>query len=240
MRLLGGNRSTWFRSKSEKANTSVSYIAFWMCFRVQVLVFSRTQMFCIQTPVQSKVFGGENPQQCLIKTFQNHHQSLTWPCSSPSTEQMDAFKYCGRCHFCCVHLPKMMCSFWHEIPPHRLAVKTFWQEAVHETRTVTNPFLAHLSKLKDRYMACNSLGTESNPASCQCSYVLSYLRCDQDGEAWGREVSRAKNKSSVFSQLFQLRCLKTFKCEAKSCLMQSSHRSWSCEVWSDYSIQIPC
>lgn len=102
------------------------------------------------------------------------------------------------------------------------------------------PFLAHLSELKDRYMACNSLGMESNPASCQCSYVLSYLRCDQDREAWGRDVSRAKNKSSVFSQLFQLRCLKTLKCEAKSCLMQSSHRSWSCEVWSDYSIQIPC
>lgn len=95
-----------FRSKSEKANASISYIAFWICFRVQVLVFSCTQMFCIPAPVQCEVIGGEKPQQCLITTFKTQQQNLTWPCSSPSTEQMDAFTYCGRCHFWCVHLPK--------------------------------------------------------------------------------------------------------------------------------------
>lgn len=69
IRLWEGMEALDFTSKSEKANISVSYTAFWICFRVQVLVFSRTQTFCIPALVQSKVIGGGKWQQCLITTF---------------------------------------------------------------------------------------------------------------------------------------------------------------------------
>lgn len=102
------------------------------------------------------------------------------------------------------------------------------------------PLLAHLSGAQGPiFDLLHSLGMESNPASCQRSHVLSYLRHNQDRGDWQREVSRAKNKGRELSPLFQLRYLKTLKCEAKSCLMLSCHWSWSCKIWTDYSPHFP-
>lgn len=124
---------------------------------------------------------------------------------------------------------------------HSCAVETSLQEAACETQMVTSLVLAHLNKAWGPLQYLCSLGMESNPASCQYLCVLScYLRMflrrePEGGSEGGMDVSRAKNKSSIFPQLLQSLCLRIFQGKTKACLKQSFHQSCSCEQWSEPS-----
>lgn len=155
---------------------------------------------------------------------------------------MDAFVYCGRCHFWSMHLPKILCWFWHEMLAHtvvlsrppcrRQPVRHKWWQAW---------FWLIWTRLGGPLQYLCSLGVESNPASCQYLCVLScYLRMflrrePEGGSEAGMDVSRAKNKSSIFPQLLQSLCLRIFQGKTKAFLKQSFHQSCSCEQWSEPS-----
>lgn len=75
-----------------------------------------------------------------------------------------------------------------------------------------SPFWLIWTRLKDQSSTYCSFSMERNPASCQYSYILScYLRMRprQGSSREGGRFLEPRNKSSTFSQLFQLWCLKT-------------------------------
>lgn len=103
------------------------------------------------------------------------------------------------------------------------------------------PVLPHLSKARGpiQYPLQPWHGKQSCKLPIFACFKLLFKNVTETGELeGGGDVSRAENKSSISPQLFQSRCLRTFKGETKSCLMQSSHRSCSCEQ-SDQSLQVP-
>lgn len=121
---------------------------------------------------------------------------------------------------------------------HSCAVKTSLQEAACETQMVTSLVLAHLNKAQGlvQYLLQPWHGKQSCKLPLFACFKLLFQNVTETGELeGGRDVSRARNKSSIFPQLFQSWCQRTFKGETKSCLKQSSHWSCSCEQQSEPS-----
>lgn len=118
---------------------------------------------------------------------------------------------------------------------HSCAVNTSLQEAACETQMVTSLFSDHLNKAWGliQYLLQPWHGKQSCQLPIFACFKLLFKNVTETGELeGGRDVSRAKNKSSGFPQL------RTLKGETKSCLMQSSHWSCSCEQ-RDQSLQVP-